>query len=62
MSAIYVMIPFALLLGGGFVVAFIMMASKGQYDDLYTPAHQVLLDDQPCSDSVINQERQKNES
>ena len=52
MSAIYLMIPFALLLSIGFVAAFIWMASKGQYDDLYTPAHKILLDDEPVPVSM----------
>jgi cbb3-type cytochrome oxidase maturation protein len=45
MSAIYLMLPIALLLGLSFVVAFIRAASEGQYDDLDTPAHRILLED-----------------
>jgi cbb3-type cytochrome oxidase maturation protein len=45
MSVIYLMIPIALLMGFGFVAAFIRAASQGQYDDLDTPAHRVLLED-----------------
>lgn len=45
MSIIYVLLPLALLLGGGFVASFIWAAGRGQYDDLETPAHRMLLED-----------------
>jgi cbb3-type cytochrome oxidase maturation protein len=45
MSAIYLMLPIALLMGLGFLVAFVRAASQGQYDDLDTPAHRILLED-----------------
>lgn len=46
MDIIYVLLPVALLLGGGFLAAFAWGASKGQYDDLETPAHRIFLPDQ----------------
>ncbi|KHD88405.1 MAG: cytochrome oxidase maturation protein Cbb3 [Bdellovibrio sp. ArHS] len=45
MNIITIMIPMALLLGIGFVVAFIWATSQGQFDDLETPAHRILKDD-----------------
>lgn len=57
MNAVYLMIPFAVVLGFGFVVTFIFMASQGQYDDLDTPAHKILIDGE-VSVSSINEERQ----
>ncbi len=45
MSALIVMIPMALLLGFGFVVAFILSMRGGQYDDLETPAHRILKEE-----------------
>lgn len=45
MNIIILMIPMALLLGFGFVAAFFWATSKGQFDDLETPAHRILLDD-----------------
>jgi cbb3-type cytochrome oxidase maturation protein len=36
------MIPMALLLGGGFVAAFIWATNNGQFDDLDTPAYRIL--------------------
>ncbi|XGC82495.1 cbb3-type cytochrome oxidase assembly protein CcoS [Bdellovibrio bacteriovorus] len=35
----------ALILGLGFVGAFMWATSKGQFDDLETPAHRILNDD-----------------
>jgi cbb3-type cytochrome oxidase maturation protein len=46
MSIIYILLPIALLLGFGFLAAFIQASSSGQYDDLDTPAHRILLDDE----------------
>lgn len=46
MSVIYVILPFALLLGFGFLAAFLRVSSQGEYDDLETPAHRVLLDEE----------------
>lgn len=46
MNIVYLTLPMSLLLGGGFVYAFIKVAMSGQYDDLETPAHRMLLDDE----------------
>lgn len=45
MNIIIIMIPMALLLGIGFVSAFLWATSKGQFDDLETPAHRILSDE-----------------
>ncbi|MBL7714232.1 MAG: cbb3-type cytochrome oxidase assembly protein CcoS [Bdellovibrionales bacterium] len=45
MSILFLLLPVALLLGFGFLFAFIWGASGGQFDDLETPAHRVLLPD-----------------
>lgn len=45
MSILYFLLPFALLLGVGFVWGFLRMVAQGQYDELETPAHRMLLDD-----------------
>lgn len=50
MSVVYLMIPAALLLAGLGVLAFIIAAKKGQFDDLDTPAFRAVFDD----DSEIN--------
>lgn len=45
MNILTLMIPMALILGIGFVAAFLWATSKGQFDDLETPAHRILKDD-----------------
>jgi cbb3-type cytochrome oxidase maturation protein len=44
MSVIYLVLPLALLIVGGAVLAFVWSARSGQYDDLETPAVRVLHD------------------
>lgn len=45
MNVIYLMIPISLLLGIGFLVAFVWSVRNGQVDDLETPAHRILEDE-----------------
>lgn len=45
MSMVYIMIPAAFLIAGAAVWAFVRAARAGQFDDLETPAHRMLLDD-----------------
>jgi cbb3-type cytochrome oxidase maturation protein len=45
MSVVYVLVPFALLMGLGFVALFVWNARSGQYEDLVTPAVRILMDD-----------------
>ena len=44
MSVLYLVLPLALMLVGGAVLAFVWSAKSGQYDDLETPAVRVLHD------------------
>lgn len=45
MDIVYILLPIALCLGGGFAIAFIYSALRGQYDDLETPARRMLLEE-----------------
>jgi cbb3-type cytochrome oxidase maturation protein len=45
MSVIYILLPLALLLASVAVIAFIRAVKAGQFDDLDTPAHRILYDD-----------------
>ena len=45
MNIVGLLVPLALLLALSFVGAFIWAVNQGQYDDLETPAHKILLDD-----------------
>jgi cbb3-type cytochrome oxidase maturation protein len=44
MNILILMVPMALLLGIGFVTAFFWATRQGQFDDLDTPAHRILDD------------------
>ena len=46
MSALYVMIPAALLIVAIAIYIFFWAVDSGQYDDLDGPAHSILFDDQ----------------
>jgi cbb3-type cytochrome oxidase maturation protein len=46
MEIIYFLLPCALLLALGFLLSFLWMVSQGQFDELDTPAHRILLDEQ----------------
>lgn len=46
MNIVFFLLPFALFLGLGFAGVFIWGVRNGQYDDLETPAHRILIDDE----------------
>ncbi|MDR2306537.1 MAG: cbb3-type cytochrome oxidase assembly protein CcoS [Paucimonas sp.] len=57
MPALYIMIPAALLLVGVAVYIFFWAVDSGQYDDLESPAHSILFDDQdPRHQAAVNRE------
>ena len=45
MEVISFLMPLALLLGLAFIIGFIWMTLKGQYDDMDTPAMRMLIED-----------------
>lgn len=47
MSAIFIVLPAAIILAGGFVILFLVSARNGQFDDLDTPAIRILFDETP---------------
>ena len=49
MNIIFFMIGLSLLVALGFLAAFFWSMSKGQNDDLHTPAMRILLDDEPAN-------------
>ena len=51
MSILYILIPLALLILGVAVWAFFWAVGSGQFDDLDTPAMQVVLDDDSKPDN-----------
>jgi cbb3-type cytochrome oxidase maturation protein len=46
MTVLWLVLPLALALSGGAVVAFLWAARRGQLDDLETPAIRMLYDDE----------------
>jgi cbb3-type cytochrome oxidase maturation protein len=47
MAVIYILLPLAVLLASLALFAFVRAAKAGQFDDLDTPAHRILHDDEP---------------
>jgi cbb3-type cytochrome oxidase maturation protein len=45
MSAIIVLLSLSILIGAGFLIAFIFAVKNGQYEDRYTPSVRMLFDD-----------------
>jgi cbb3-type cytochrome oxidase maturation protein len=46
MNIIYLAIPLAIVLGSFFLLSFFWAVLQDQYDDVETPAHRMLLDDE----------------
>ena len=47
MTIVWVLLPIALLLAAGFICVFVWGVRSGQYDDLTTPAYQMLRKETP---------------
>lgn len=56
MPALYIMIPAALLLVAVAIYVFFWAVDSGQYDDLESPAHSILFDDQDPGHQAALQE------
>lgn len=53
MNLLYFMIPASLILSLIFLVFFIWSVRKGQYDDLETPAHRILFENESKNEEQI---------
>jgi cbb3-type cytochrome oxidase maturation protein len=51
MSAFYILIGVSIPIALGFLIAFIVSARRGQFDDDYTPSIRMLMDDTPAEQS-----------
>ena len=49
MSAIYLLIPLAMLVLAVSIWLFFWAVKRGQFDDLDSPGHSILMDDEPSS-------------
>lgn len=45
MSALYIVLPLALVVAAGAVIAFVWTVRSGQLDDVETPPRRILFDD-----------------
>lgn len=61
MNIIILTIPMALIFAAGFVISFLWATSKGQFDDLETPAMRMLKDDEQTLTKNINLTESKKE-
>ncbi len=65
MSVVFILVFVAIVMAGGFLVAFIWSVKNGQYEDTYTPSVRILFDDPPAkesNDQVTEDKEQKKES
>ena len=64
MNALYLQILIGVLVMLGVIIAFILSVKSGQYDDLDSPAHRILMDDDdpkiPGNQSINSPEKKKN--
>lgn len=58
MEVVWVLIPFAIFLGGFFLAGFFWMTNRGQYDDLESPQLRMLLDEKKSEPNSIQSHNQ----
>ena len=59
MSVVFVLVFAAILMAGGFLVAFIWSVKSGQYDDTYTPSVRILFDDTMKKEGDRSEKKEK---
>lgn len=59
MSVVIILVFVAIVMAGGFLVAFIWSVKNGQYEDTYTPSVRILFDDLPVKESKEQEERKE---
>ncbi len=57
MSVIFLLIGVSIPIAGGFLIAFLVSARNGQFEDDYTPSIRMLMDDPVPADEEINQDQ-----
>jgi cbb3-type cytochrome oxidase maturation protein len=59
MTVLVLMIPMSLILGAGFLWAFLKGFDSGQFEDVETPALRILEDDNLVKNEVSNERKRK---
>ncbi len=57
MEVIWMLLPIAILVAAGFLAAYFWAVRSGQFDDTVTPAHRILIEDEPETTLKTSQER-----
>ncbi len=57
MTIVYVLVPFALFMGFGFLWMFVAGARSGQFEDLVTPAYRILMDEADLKKEKENEQK-----
>lgn len=60
MSVIIILLIASMLVAGGFLVAFLVSAKNGQFDDNYGPAVRMLFEDKIAADQPKQEKSQEN--
>ena len=58
MNILILMIPTSMAIAFIFLLLFIWAAKKGQFDDLVTPAHEILIDDDVLETDATNDQNE----
>lgn len=58
MEILILILPVALIISIGFVICFISAVLNGQYDDLETPSHRILLDEENIEYKNVNRDKE----
>ena len=64
MDIIFLLIPIAIILAGCAIWAFFWSVNSGQYEDLESPAHSILFEDDEAlipDDAKVKSENEKND-
>lgn len=62
MDIIYVLVPLSLVLLGGAIAIFFWAVRSGQFDDMESPAHKILFDDDEPESKRGHQIKQEKDS
>jgi cbb3-type cytochrome oxidase maturation protein len=59
MSVVFILVFVAIIMAGGFLVAFIWAVRSGQYEDTYTPSVRILFEEPPVKEAEEKRKKLK---